>query len=64
MPVWSRLIEEAVEAHGYPLEEALAIVQQSIPENAVLVSYNIDSDLQWLHLEHKVNRGVGRPTSS
>jgi len=53
-----RLTEEMVEANGVALEEALVIVAQSIPENAVLVSYNIDSDLEWLRLEHKVNRGV------
>lgn len=51
------LTQAQLEAHGVPLEQALATLRQHLPKNAVLVGQNIAKDVEWLGLREGVDYG-------
>eukprot|EP00958_Prasinococcus_capsulatus_P010394 scaffold1012_cov418-Prasinococcus_capsulatus_cf.AAC.10 len=44
------LTKEILDKYGTSFEEALAILKQHLPRNAVICGQNIRSDIQWLQL--------------
>lgn len=49
------LTKEAIDEHGLPLAEALALLRAHLPPNAVLVGQSIQKDVQWLQLAEGVD---------
>ena len=45
-----RLTKDMLETQGVPLQQALAVVRQQLPPNAILVGQNISKDVEWLGL--------------
>ena len=45
-----RLTKEMIEERGVPMPQALALLRQCLPRNAVIVGQNISKDVQWLGL--------------
>jgi len=47
------ITKEVLEANQIPMEEAMATLRQQLPQNSILVGYNILKDVQWLGLQER-----------
>jgi RNA exonuclease 4 len=45
------LSRQLLDQHGMPLAHALAVLQQCLPNTAVLVGQNVAKDVEWLGLK-------------
>ena len=46
-----RLSKEILDTHGIPLQQAIGILRQYLPPQAILVGQNIAKDVEWLGLQ-------------
>lgn len=51
-----RLTHEKLDKEGVSFATAMQTFHSVLPADAVLMSYNIDTDLKWLNLEYKIDR--------
>jgi RNA exonuclease 4 len=46
-----RLTKELLDTQGIPLQQAIAVLRQYLPKQAILVGQNIAKDVEWLGLQ-------------
>ena len=53
-----RLTKELLDEKGMSLDQAMAIVRRALTVESILISYNIDTDIEWLGLKVDTDFGV------
>ena len=59
-----RLTKELLDERGMSLDQAMAIVRRALTGESILISYNIDTDIEWLGLKVDTDFGVSIVTCS
>ena len=53
-----RLTKELLDEKGMSLDQAMAIIRRVLTAESILISYNIDTDIEWLGLKVDTDFGV------